>query len=116
MLRRAWQLVTSWRSRTSIALTRTPGKRGANAAESDGGIVPPAGLNINPSVLLAMDPPLHTEYRRMVIKSFVPRSIAAIEADVRDIAQEAGDEFARNGGGDFVIDIASAIPFRVMAQ
>ena len=40
---------------------------------SEGGIVPPAGANINPSVLLAMDPPVHTEYRRMVIKSFVPR-------------------------------------------
>src|SRR4030095_12973018 len=35
---------------------------------SEGGIVPPAGANINPSVLLAMDPPVHTEYRRMVIK------------------------------------------------
>jgi cholest-4-en-3-one 26-monooxygenase len=83
---------------------------------SEGGIVPPAGANINPSVLLAMDPPLHTEYRRMVIKSFVPRSISAIEANVRAIAQEAVDDFARNGGGDFVIDVASAIPFRVMAD
>src|SRR5690242_17413776 len=43
---------------------------------SEGGIVPP-GSTVNPSVLLAMDPPLHTEYRRMVIRSFVPRSIAA---------------------------------------
>ena len=83
---------------------------------SEGGIVPPAGANINPSVLLAMDPPLHTEYRRMVIKSFVPRSIAAIEADVRAIAQEAVDDYVRAGGGDFVPDVASAIPFRVMAQ
>ena len=83
---------------------------------SEGGIVPPAGLNINPSVLLAMDPPLHTEYRRMVVKSFVPRSIAAIEASVRDIAREAVDDFVQKGGGDFVIDIASAIPFRVMAE
>lgn len=83
---------------------------------SEGGIVPPAGANINPSVLLAMDPPLHTEYRRMVIKSFVPRSIAAIEAEVRAIAQEAVDDFVRAGGGDFVPEVASAIPFRVMAH
>jgi cholest-4-en-3-one 26-monooxygenase len=83
---------------------------------SEGGIVPPAGANINPSVLLAMDPPLHTEYRRMVIKSFVPRSIAAIEADVREIAQEAVDDYVCAGGGDFVPHVASAIPFRVMAQ
>ena len=83
---------------------------------SEGGIVPPAGANINPSVLLAMDPPLHTEYRRMVIKSFVPRAIAAIEAAVRAIAQEAVDDYVRAGGGDFVPAVASAIPFRVMAE
>ena len=83
---------------------------------SAGGIVPPQGANINPSVLLAMDPPVHTEYRRMVIRSFVPRSIAALDADVRAIAREAVDDFARAGGGDFVIDVASAIPFRVMAH
>src|SRR5260221_8135009 len=58
---------------------------------SSGGIVPPAGANINPAVLLAMDPPVHTEYRRMVIRSFVPRSIAAIEAEVRAIAEAAVD-------------------------
>jgi cholest-4-en-3-one 26-monooxygenase len=83
---------------------------------SEGGIVPPAGANINPSVLLAMDPPVHTEYRRMVIKSFVPRSIAAIEEDVRAIAREAVDAFVAGGGGDFVPHVASAIPFRVMAD
>ncbi len=82
---------------------------------SSGGIVPPAGSNINPAVL-AMDPPLHTEYRRMVVRSFVPRSIAAIEADVRKIAAEAVADFVAGGGGDFVIDIASAIPYRVMAD
>ncbi|HEV8297596.1 MAG TPA: cytochrome P450 [Acidimicrobiales bacterium] len=82
---------------------------------SEGGIVPP-GSTINPSVLLAMDPPVHTEYRRMVIRSFVPRSIAALEADIRAIAHEAVDEFRAQGGGDFVPDIATAIPFRVMAH
>jgi cholest-4-en-3-one 26-monooxygenase len=82
---------------------------------SEGGIVPP-GSTVNPSVLLAMDPPVHTEYRRMVIRSFVPRSIAALEQDIRRIADDAVAAFARRGGGDFVPDIAAAIPFRVMAH
>jgi cholest-4-en-3-one 26-monooxygenase len=82
---------------------------------SEGGIIPP-GLNINPSVLLAMDPPVHTEYRRMVIKSFVPRAIASIEQDVRAIADAAVADFVAAGGGDFITDIASAIPYRVMAD
>ena len=63
---------------------------------SAGGVVPP-GPNLNPSVLLAMDPPVHTEYRRMVIRSFVPRAVAALEADIRDIALEAVADYARPG-------------------
>lgn len=82
---------------------------------SEGGIIPP-GANVNPAVLLAMDPPVHTKYRRMVIKSFVPRSIERITADVRSIAEQAVAEFVTNGGGDLVPDIAAAIPFRVMAD
>jgi len=81
---------------------------------SAGGIVPP-GSTVNPRVLLAMDPPEHTEYRRMVIKSFVPRSISALHDEVRTIAEEAVAAFRAEGGGDFVTEIASAIPFRVMA-
>ena len=81
---------------------------------SEGGIVPP-GANINPSVLLAMDPPVHTQYRRMVTRSFVPRAIGAIDSDVRKIAAAAVADFVAAGGGDFVIDVATAIPFRVMA-
>lgn len=82
---------------------------------SAGGITPP-GTGINLSVLLSMDPPVHTEYRRMVSKSFVPRAIAALEANIRDIAEEAVATFVAKGGGDFVLDVASAIPFRVMAD
>lgn len=82
---------------------------------SAGGIVPP-GSTLNPSVLLAMDPPEHTKYRHLVIPSFMPRAIGRLEADVRAIAEEAVADFARAGGGDFVPAIAAAIPFRVMAD
>src|SRR5438105_13690290 len=53
---------------------------------SEGGIVPPAGANINPSVLLAMDPPLDTEHRRRAVRLFVPPSAAAAGGLVRDDA------------------------------
>jgi cytochrome P450 len=82
---------------------------------SEGGVVPP-GVGMNPSVLLAMDPPLHTEYRRMVIRSFVPRAVMAMQPAIRAIAEEAVAEFASTGGGDFVHAVASAIPYRVMAE
>lgn len=82
---------------------------------SAGGIVPP-GSTLNPSVLLAMDPPEHTKYRHLVIPSFMPRAIGRLEADVRAIADEAVADFVRAGGGDFVPEVAAAIPFRVMAD
>ncbi len=82
---------------------------------SAGGIVPP-GSTLNPAVLLAMDPPQHTKYRHLVIPSFMPRAIGRIEADVRAIAEVAVADFVAAGGGDFVPDIAAAIPFRVMAD
>ena len=82
---------------------------------SAGGIVPP-GSTLNPSVLLAMDPPEHTKYRHLVIPSFMPRAIARLEADVRTIADDAVAHYVAAGGGDFVPDIAAAIPFRVMAD
>ena len=82
---------------------------------SAGGIVPP-GSTLNPAVLLAMDPPEHTKYRHLVIPSFMPRAIGRIEADVRAIAEVAVADFVAAGGGDFVPDIAAAIPFRVMAD
>jgi cholest-4-en-3-one 26-monooxygenase len=82
---------------------------------SAGGIVPP-GSTLNPAVLLAMDPPEHTKYRHLVIPSFMPRAIARLEDHVREIAEDAVATFVANGGGDFVPDIAAAIPFRVMAD
>lgn len=82
---------------------------------SAGGIVPP-GSTLNPSVLLAMDPPEHTKYRHLVIPSFMPRAIGRLDAHVRAIADEAVREFAAAGGGDFVPAVAAAIPFRVMAD
>ncbi len=82
---------------------------------SEGGIIP-AGAHVNPEVLLAMDPPVHTEYRRMVIRSFVPRAIGAIADHVRAIAEDAVAEFVAAGGGDAIPAVAASIPFRVMAD
>jgi cholest-4-en-3-one 26-monooxygenase len=82
---------------------------------SVGGIVPP-GSTINPGMLLGMDPPVHTEYRRLIVPAFMPRSIAKLEHDARVIARDVVDEYVAAGGGDFVTEVAARIPFRVMAD
>ena len=43
------------------------------------------------AMLLTLDPPDHTAYRKIVNKGFTPRSIAALEAAVRDLTRELLD-------------------------
>ena len=66
--------------------------------------------------ILTMDPPEHTAYRRLVSSSFTPRAIGAREDTVRRLAREVLSDFAASGGGDWVTEVASLLPFRVMAD
>lgn len=82
---------------------------------SAGGVLPP-GQGVKGLVLLSMDPPEHTRYRRMVNRSFAPRPVAELGTRVRHIAGEVLSGFAASGGGDFVTAVAARIPFLVMAM
>jgi len=65
--------------------------------------------------ITALDPPEHSRYRRVVMAPFTPVPIGRLEGMVREIARAAIASFATVGGGDFVSDIAAAVPFRVIA-
>jgi cholest-4-en-3-one 26-monooxygenase len=66
-------------------------------------------------ILLSMDPPEHTRYRRLVSKAFTPRAIARLEPQVREVARDCIGAFVTAGGGDFVLDVAVPIPLRVIS-
>ncbi|HZQ56771.1 MAG TPA: cytochrome P450 [Acidimicrobiales bacterium] len=84
---------------------------------SAGGTTPPGDPGQAPmgQILLSMDPPEHTRYRRLVSKAFTPKAIARLAPQVRDVARECIDAFVAAGGGDFVLDVAVPIPLRVIS-
>lgn len=68
------------------------------------------------SLLLYMDPPGHTRYRRLVNRGFTPRMIAKMEGHIRDLTAENLDETLPRGEVDFVVDVAAELPLKVIAE
>ncbi len=60
-----------------------------------------------------MDPPEHTPYRKAIDKGLNLAQVRKIEGDIRAVAIELIDGFARNGGCDFARDYAGIFPVKV---
>jgi cytochrome P450 len=80
---------------------------------------------IEPPSMLAVDPPDHTRYRKLVTRAFSARTIAAMRPRVEEIAEELLDEIARSipktrdtSGPtvDLVARYASLLPATVIAE
>ena len=96
----------------------------------EGGIFPHRdqvnALELNRNLLLFMDPPQHTKYRKILQTAFVPNSVAKLEPMVREIVTavldaaevDASPDGVEGGGleGDFATDVAVPIPLRVLAR
>ncbi len=67
-------------------------------------------------MMLNMDPPLHTRYRRLVNKGFTPRTISALEEKIHQTADDIIDAVIEKGEADFVTDIAAELPLVVIAD
>ena len=67
-------------------------------------------------VLIIMDPPEHTRYRRLVNRGFTPRTTKLLEPHVREMAVRILDQAIAKGACDFVIDIAAELPLEVIAE
>src|SRR6185436_809673 len=55
--------------------------------------------------LISLDPPRHTQMRRLINKGFTPRMVAQLEPHVRDIVTRTLDAVAARGACDFVEDV-----------
>ncbi len=69
-----------------------------------------------PPSMLAVDPPDHTKYRRLVAKVFTPRALAAMEPRVEQIADELLDTIACHDSVDLVRAYAGPLPVRVISE
>jgi cholest-4-en-3-one 26-monooxygenase len=67
-------------------------------------------------MMLNMDPPLHTRYRRLVNKGFTPRMVRDLEESIHRAADSILDGVVEGGRADFVTDISAELPLRVIAD
>lgn len=69
-----------------------------------------------PLIPLQVDPPDHAKYRRMLDPEFSPKKMAALEPDVRKLANEMLDEFVAKGACNFHEDFATPFPSAVFLR
>ena len=78
--------------------------------------IPEADLEQQRLMMLNMDPPLHTRYRRLVNKGFTPRMVAQLEAKIHETTDDIIDAVIEKGEADFVTDISAELPLVVIAD
>ena len=67
-------------------------------------------------IMLNMDPPRHTKYRRLVNMGFSPKVLNRAEEHIRTLARSIVDEVASRGRCDFVTDVAAELPLQVIVE
>src|SRR5258705_1839947 len=73
------------------------------------------GLADNPPMVM-QDPPVHTEFRKLVSRGFTPRQVEAVEPKVREYVVERIERIRANGGGDIVAELFKPLPSMVVAH
>jgi cholest-4-en-3-one 26-monooxygenase len=96
-----------------------------SSEQSRGGVVGLPERDVPPTeaeqaggrLMLMMDPPDHTRYRKLVNRGFTPRMIKQLEPHIRDLTDEVLDKAVAKGTEiDFVVDIAAELPLEVIAE
>jgi cytochrome P450 family 130 len=73
------------------------------------------GLQGNPPMVM-QDPPVHTEFRKLVARGFTPRQVEAVEPAVRAFVVERLERLLADGGGDIVAELFKPLPSMVVAH
>jgi cytochrome P450 len=66
--------------------------------------------------MVMQDPPVHTEFRKLVSRGFTPRQVEAVEPKVREYVVERIERIRANGGGDIVAELFKPQPSMVVAH
>jgi len=73
------------------------------------------GLADNPPMVM-QDPPVHTEFRKLVSRGFTPRQVESVEPKVREYVIERIERIKANGSGDIVAELFKPLPSMVVAH
>ncbi len=68
------------------------------------------------NLMLTMDPPEHTRYRKLVNKGFTPKMINALEKHIHELAATILDNALSRPECDFVVDVAAELPLQAIAE
>lgn len=75
------------------------------------------GSNMLVDSLVVFDAPIHPKYRKLTQDWFMPRNLARIEAEIRELAHRTVDRMIAAGPElDFVKEVAGPYPLRVVMQ
>src|SRR5581483_11925273 len=89
------------------------------SAETQGVILenpPPAQLERSRNMLLMMDPPRHTSYRKPLADSFKARVIGRMEQRVREICRTILADAAEKSEVEFCHEVAGLLPSQVVGE
>lgn len=82
--------------------------------------VPPEEADIqavmHENIIIAMDPPKHMKYRKVVRDAFTPKAVAAMEPWLRAQAKSIVDRVATKGECEFVEDVAAELPLMAILE
>lgn len=68
------------------------------------------------NIIIAMDPPKHMKYRKIVRDAFTPRAVADMEAWLRQSARAIIDRVSSRGECEFVEDVAAELPLMAILE
>lgn len=99
-----------------VAVSKDP----ATFSSHKGGTIlkdlPQEDLDNTRTIMLNMDPPQHSKYRKLVSQGFTPRITARLEPRIREATRQIIDQVAERGHCDFVRDISAELPLIVIAE
>jgi cytochrome P450 len=82
----------------------------------DGPLIQPVGLFSSYPTIINMDPPGLNKRRKLISNAFNPRAIAKLEDGIRARAARMIDGLLAEGGGDWIEDVADALPMTVIGD
>jgi len=71
---------------------------------------------VEPPAMLAVDPPEHTRFRKLVSRAFTPRAVGKLEDRIREVTVELLDNLEKGERADLLEDYASQLPVAIIAE
>ncbi|KKC02884.1 cytochrome P450 [Mycobacterium nebraskense] len=82
----------------------------------DGPLIQPVGMFASYPTIINMDPPGLNKRRKLISNAFNPRAIAKLEDGIRARAARMVGGLLAEGGGDWIEDVADALPMTVIGD